>query len=148
MRRRAAMAGLAMQRRGALAAVLVIATLRVGAATPAVAADLDDFGRCLKREGAVFYGTAWCPHCQAQRDALGDAMRHVKYVECSVDGKRGETTAACERVDVDSYPTWIFDDDSRANGAQSLQELAAKTGCELPRTRRGTRPGGDDPDDQ
>jgi hypothetical protein len=136
------------RRRRALARSLVMLAVLVGAATPVAAAGLDAFGRCLKREGAVFYGTSWCPHCEAQRATLGDAMRHVKYVECAVDGKRGETTAACRKADVASYPTWIFDDDSRESGAQSLEELAAKTGCEPPPTRRPARSDEDESDEQ
>lgn len=113
----------------ALVAVAVAAL----AATAAEAATLAGFGRCLKSKGATFYGTSWCPHCDAQREALGDAMNSVRYVECSVDGARGESTPACRKAKIDSYPTWTFSDGSRAGGAQSLEELAAKTGCDLPR---------------
>jgi glutaredoxin len=107
----------------------------LGAATHVDATTLAGFGRCLKSKGATFYGASWCPHCRAQRQTLGDAMDYVRYVECSIDGDRKETTAACDRVDVKSYPTWIFADGSRARGEQSLEKLAEKTGCELPHTR-------------
>jgi glutaredoxin len=102
-------------------------------ATPQVdAAAWEEFGRCLTRQGAIFYGASWCPHCHAQRETLGDAMSHVHYVECSVDGERGRSTPACKAADVNSYPTWVFADGSRAEGEQSLARLAAKTGCALP----------------
>ena len=114
---------------GIFAAGLVVATT----APSEAAATLASFGRCLKSKGATFYGTSWCPHCDAQRDTLGDAMDYVKYVECSVEGARGETTAACKKADVDGYPTWTFADGSREGGAQSLRNLATKTGCTLPR---------------
>jgi hypothetical protein len=114
-----------------LAVLLVVA-----AAADAGATTLAGFGRCLKSKGATFYGASWCPHCDAQREALGDAMDYVRYVECSADGARGETTAACRKAAVESYPTWTFGDGSRERGAQSLAELAAKTGCELPRGAR------------
>jgi hypothetical protein len=130
-----------------LGATLLLAVTMIGAG-PTRAADLDDFGRCLKREGAKFYGTSWCPHCRAQRETLGDAMKHVPYVECSIDGKRGETTAACRRAKVESFPTWTFGDGSQESGAQSLEELAAKTGCEPPRARRRSRAGDDPSDDE
>ena len=112
---------------GILAVGLVVA-----ATATTEAATLASFGRCLKSKGATFYGTSWCPHCDAQRETLGDAMDYVKYVECSVDGARGETAAACKKADVDGYPTWSFADGSKEGGAQSLRELAAKTGCTLP----------------
>lgn len=113
--------------RWALVLVALAATTDAGAAT------LAGFGRCLKSKGATFYGASWCPHCRAQREALGDAMDYVRYVECSVDGARGASTAACDKADVHGYPTWIFGDGSRASGEQSLAALAAKTGCALPR---------------
>lgn len=111
---------------------LVIPCAVLAAASTSAAASLADFGRCLTREGAVFYGTSWCPYCKAQRHALGAAMTHVRYVECSVGGGRDETAAACTSAGVGSYPTWVFGDGSRASGAQSLASLAAKTGCPLP----------------
>jgi hypothetical protein len=106
-----------------------------GAATEAAAVTLAGFGRCLKSNGATFYGAAWCGHCRAQRETLGDAMEYVRYVECSVDREDGPARA-CRTADVDSYPTWTFADGSRAGGAQSLAALAAKTGCTLPRETR------------
>ena len=112
---------------------LATAALVLTAMTDGVAGNAAGFGRCLRSKGAIFYGTSWCPHCRTQREMLGDAMDSVKYVECSEDGARGTTTAACKKANVESYPTWIFSDGSRANGRQSLQDLAAKTGCELPR---------------
>jgi len=112
---------------------LVVLGLVLGMATDVSAVTMASFGRCLKSKGAVFYGASWCPHCHAQRETLGDAMDYVKYVECSVDDTR-ETTAACHAAKVSSYPTWKFADGSKESGEQSLEELAAKTGCELPKT--------------
>ena len=111
--------------------LVTLVGLLVLAATDAGAATLSSFGRCLKSKGATFYGTSWCLHCDAQRETLGDAADYVRYVECSIDGTR-ETTAACRKAKVDSYPTWTFSDGSRESGAQSLAELAAKTGCTPP----------------
>ena len=110
---------------GIVAALLVVAT-------DARAVTLAGFGRCLRTKGATFYGASWCPHCQSQRETLGEAMDYVRYVECSVDGERGEPSAVCKKAKVDGYPTWTFSNGSRADGEQSLEELAAQTGCELP----------------
>lgn len=112
--------------------LLIIGLLGLGSLAPRVdAASMDDFGRCLSRAGAVFYGASWCPHCRGQRLTLGDAMAQVRYVECAVPGGGG-TAAACRDANVNSYPTWIFGDGSRAHGEQSLARLAAKTACALP----------------
>ncbi len=113
---------------------LVIAALGLATAADSHAVTLEGFGRCLKSKGATFYGASWCPHCRAQRETLGDAMDHVRYVECSVDGGK-ETTPACRAAKIDGYPTWTFADGSRASGEQSLERLASKTGCELPKSR-------------
>jgi hypothetical protein len=101
----------------------------------ASATTLQSFGRCLNSKGAVFYGASWCPHCHAQRAALGDAIDYVRYVECAVDGTR-ESTPACRAAKIDGYPTWTFADGSRASGEQSLAALAAKTNCPLPKSAR------------
>lgn len=122
---------------------LAVAFAVLAIATTAPAASLSDFGRCLAREGAVFYGTSWCPYCKAQRQSLGAAMSHVRYVECSVDGSRDETAAECVQAGVRSYPTWVFGDGSRAGGALPLSALAAKTGCPLP--QGSARPAGPPP---
>jgi len=104
--------------------------IALAAALPAGARDLASFGRCLEREGAVFYGTSWCPQCDAQRRVLGSAMRYVPYVECSIDGGR-RSTAECEDADIHAYPTWEFGDGAREAGRKSLEALASRTGCEL-----------------
>jgi hypothetical protein len=115
---------------------VVVTALALGAATGVGATTLAGFGRCLKSQGATFYGTSWCPYCRAQRETLGDAMDYVRYVECSVDGERGEPDVVCRKAGVDSYPTWTFGDGSRKGGALSLEELADRTGCTLPQSAR------------
>jgi len=112
-----------------------VAALVLATAGDAVAASMQGFGRCLKSRGATFYGASWCPHCRAQREALGDAMDFVRYVECSADDGR-DTTAACRAARIDGYPTWTFGDGSRVSGKQSLAALSAKTKCELPTSAR------------
>ena len=114
-----------------LLVVVVLASVTVLTPAPVHAVTMDAFGRCLKEKGATFYGASWCPHCRNQRATLGDAMSHVKYVECSVDG-HGGGAPACKSANVNSYPTWIFADGSRASGELSVAHLASKTGCTLP----------------
>jgi glutaredoxin len=92
---------------------------------------LDDFARCLTESGAVFYGTYWCPQCTRQRDLFGRSDRYVRYVECATEGS-DEPKRACKSAGVRSYPTWVFGDGSRVSGRQSLERLAARTGCALP----------------
>lgn len=92
---------------------------------------LDGFAQCLTEAKATFYGAFWCPHCQAQKALFGKSAQLLPYVECSLpDGKT--RTPVCEEKDVQSYPTWEFADGSRVTGEQTLEALAAKTGCVLP----------------
>lgn len=104
--------------------------LTLAGAREAIASS-ETFGQCLTRRGATFYGASWCPVCKQQRRTLGRAMSRVRYVECSVGGKRGRNTSACRKAGVRSYPTWVFADGSRVSGRQSLVNLASRTGCSL-----------------
>ena len=93
---------------------------------------LDGFALCLKDKGAVFYGAFWCPHCQNQKKLFGGAASKLPYVECSTPDAQGQTQA-CTDKGVDSYPTWIFADGTKQTGEISLEDLAKKTSCVLPK---------------
>ncbi|MBX4200689.1 hypothetical protein KW786_01020 [Candidatus Parcubacteria bacterium] len=92
---------------------------------------LDDFAKCLKDKGAIFYGAFWCPHCQATKKLFGNSKQYLPYVECSTPDSQGQLPICAEK-DIKVYPTWVFPDGSRTEGEVSLQELADKTGCTLP----------------
>lgn len=93
--------------------------------------ELDAFADCLKENGAVFYGTFWCSHCQNQKELFGKSAKRLPYVECSTpDGKN--QSGICKDKNIDGYPTWEFNDGSRLSGELSLARLAEKTGCSLP----------------
>ena len=99
-------------------------------ATPA-AAGLDDFARCLTRSRARYYTATWCPHCRAQNQMFGSALRYVNVIDC---------TNGCRNVH--SLPTWEFGDGSRASGVQRLDQLAGRTGCAVDGPRRESAPSG------
>lgn len=92
---------------------------------------LDAFADCLKQNGAVFYGTFWCQHCQNQKALFGKSVKRLPYVECSTPDSRGQT-AICKDKKIEGYPAWEFKDGSRLSGVIPLNELADKTGCSLP----------------
>jgi len=91
----------------------------------------DMFAQCLKENGAVFYGTFWCQHCQNQKALFGKSAKGLPYVECSMPDGRSQL-AICKDKNIESYPTWEFNDGSRRSGELSLTQLAKKTGCPLP----------------
>ncbi|MDA2922106.1 hypothetical protein MYX07_02435 [Patescibacteria group bacterium AH-259-L07] len=92
---------------------------------------LDEFAKCLKAKGAVFYGAFWCPHCQNQEQMFGASKKYLPYVECSTPDGRSQTFQ-CKSQNITGYPTWEFADESRLSGEISLKILAEKTDCTLP----------------
>jgi hypothetical protein len=92
--------------------------------------EYDEFAACLEENGAQFYGAFWCPHCQNQKAAFGKSSKYLPYTECSTPDGKGQM-AACTEAGIESYPTWKFADGSMLTGEQSLEVLAAKTGCEV-----------------
>lgn len=107
---------------------LVLAAIWAGP-TAAVAARLDDFAACLADQGAVVYGAHWCPYCARQRARFGDAWERLRYVECYEPGTR-QRREVCAHIGM--FPTWVFGDSFTLEGIQSLENLAAVTGCSLP----------------
>lgn len=93
---------------------------------------LDEFAKCLTEKKAVFYGAFWCPHCQKQKKLFGRSFKYIKYVECSTPDGRGQLPR-CDDKKVEGYPTWEFADASRETGEVSLDKLARKSDCVLPK---------------
>lgn len=93
--------------------------------------DLDAFAKCLGERKATMYGSFLCSHCDDQRKLFGPSFRYIPYVECSVRGSR-QMSFPCIAAQIRYTPTWIFADDERRTGVQSLKELSTKTGCPLP----------------
>lgn len=91
----------------------------------------DIFAQCLKDEGAIFYGTFWCSHCQNQKAMFGKSAKLLPYVECSTPNGQGQLQI-CKDQNIAGYPTWEFTDGSRDGGELSLTYLSEKTGCILP----------------
>lgn len=90
------------------------------------AAALDDFAKCLAEKQVVMYGADWCPHCQNEKKAFGDAFSFVNYIECPKDPKR------CLAANISGYPTWAFPDGKRLIGEQGVEKLSLESGCSLP----------------
>lgn len=93
-------------------------------------AELTPFAQCLEETGTKFYGAFWCPHCQTQKDMFGKAKKDIPYVECSTANRSQKQE--CSEIGIESYPTWIFADESRLTGSITLETLSEKTGCILP----------------
>lgn len=92
---------------------------------------LDQFAVCLQDKGAKFYGAFWCPHCANQKKLFGSSKRLLPYEECSTADGQGQLQVCIDKK-IETYPTWIFADESRLTGEIKLATLAEKTGCLLP----------------
>jgi glutaredoxin len=92
--------------------------------------DYTALAQCVKEKGATFYGAFWCPHCQATKALFGKGAQSLPYTECSTADGKGQLQI-CTNAGVKQYPTWVFADGSRLTGEQSLEVLAAKTGCSI-----------------
>jgi len=92
---------------------------------------LDAFSRCLGEKGAKMYGAFWCPHCQDQKELFGSSFQYAPYVECGIKGSRA-TAQVCTDANIKHYPTWVFADGTRVEGAHPLDFLSQTTGCPLP----------------
>jgi len=91
----------------------------------------DDFAKCLSGKDVKMYGAFWCTHCKDQKEMFGKSWQYVNYVECSApDGN--SVLDVCKAANVTSYPTWVFDAESRHSGPLTLEEISDKSGCPLP----------------
>lgn len=114
---------------------ILIAILLVGGVVfvimaPEKAGKYDSFAQCITDSGAKFYGTFWCPHCQAQKAKFGKSAKFLPYIECSTaDGQN--QLQVCKDAGITAYPTWFFANASSTTGELELSDLAEKTGCPL-----------------
>jgi len=92
---------------------------------------LDVFARCLGTKGVKMYGAYWCPHCADQKEMFGSSFDYAPYVECGIKGSRA-INPACTEANVKRFPTWVFPDGSRVEGAHELDFLSQASGCPLP----------------
>ncbi|MCA9213319.1 MAG: tandem-95 repeat protein, partial [Planctomycetales bacterium] len=96
-----------------------------------LAPDLAAFAQALADDGAVMYGAAWCPHCTAQKEAFGDGQAFLPFVEVTNPDK--SRNAIGEANNITTYPTWVFSDGSRHEGAiEDLNELSQLSGVAIP----------------
>ena len=92
---------------------------------------LDVFARCLTTKQAKMYGAYWCPHCEDQKEKFGSSFQYAPYVECGIKGSQA-IASVCTEAGIKRFPTWIFADGTRVEGAHELDFLGEQTGCSLP----------------
>jgi len=96
--------------------LLVAAYVTMGALQPG---PYDDFAKCLAEKGAIMYGADFCQYSKAQAGMFGKSFKFVAYKEYT------------ETKGITVTPTWEVGG-KRYEKVQSLEHLAALTGCTLP----------------
>jgi hypothetical protein len=104
--------------------VIVLGIILYTVLQPSGPAIQDKLAQCITQSGAVMYGTEWCTHCQEQKRLFGDSFRYIDFVNCDLKPD------ICSAEGVEVFPTWVFADGRNASSAQSLDVLAARTGCQ------------------
>jgi hypothetical protein len=90
--------------------------------------DGTSLAKCLSGKGAKLYGAYWCSHCAAQKNLFADTLKDLNYVECDAGGTGGNPQA-CIDAGIEAYPTWQMPGADPLVGTQSLEKLAAWSGC-------------------
>ena len=90
----------------------------------------DALAKCVAEKEAIFYGAYWCPACNQQKAIFGKSAQYLPYVECSLPGGNGQNDI-CIAAKIEAYPTWQFTNGEKLTGVLSIEELAAKTSCEI-----------------
>ncbi|MST04380.1 MAG: hypothetical protein EXS49_02335 [Candidatus Pacebacteria bacterium] len=119
-----------------LISVIVVIILTIGAVVfqRTAPGKYDGFAACLKEKNVTFFGAFWCSHCQSQKKLFGNSAKRLPYVECSTPDRKNQTQI-CKDENIKSYPTWRFADGSEQTGEVFLENLAEKSGCELPASK-------------
>ena len=87
-----------------IGAIIVIMSIVVGGVS--TSSLYKGFAQCLTEKKVQFYGAFWCPHCQAQKAAMGEGADYLPYIECSNPDRSQNKT--CNDAKIESYPTWVY----------------------------------------
>lgn len=115
-----------------IAGLIVVGLIGFSVTKKSAPSPYDTFAQCLTDKGVKMYGAWWCPHCTNQKELFGTAFSKVNYTECSAPNSQS-MNQTCTDAGITGFPTWEFSDASRVSGEQTLQSLADKAGCELPK---------------
>jgi Ca2+-binding RTX toxin-like protein/cyclophilin family peptidyl-prolyl cis-trans isomerase len=99
--------------------------------------DLAAFAKLLSAQGVKFYGAAWDATSTAQRELFGDGGQFLPFVEVTNADRTFNAIATANNINTTS-PTWVFPDQSRLEGTQTLAALAQQAGLVIP---QGFTPG-------
>lgn len=99
--------------------------------------DAAAFAKALKSGGVMLYGTTWDATTTAQRQLFGDGSQFLNFVDVTNSNHTFNSTATSLNISTTS-PTWVFANQTRLTGLQSLATLAWQAGIAIP---QGFTPG-------
>ncbi len=92
--------------------------------------DFVAFAQAIDASEARFFGAAWCEFCTQQKELFDDGGKLLPFEEVTNSDRTLNDLGM--QQEITSLPTWLFADDTRLEGAQSLQLLAAAAGISIP----------------
>ncbi len=92
--------------------------------------DLVALAQSIADSGARFFGAAWCPVCTDQKELFEDGGKLLPFEEVTNPDRTLNQLGIDNNIQ--TFPTWVFSDDTRLEGLQSIQALAAAAGVDLP----------------
>ena len=94
------------------------------------AENLVRFAQELADSGTTFYGAAWCPACTTQKEIFEDGEQFLPFIEVTNPDRTPNQIAADNNIDF--FPTWVFGDGTRIEGAQTLATISQRSGVAIP----------------
>ncbi len=98
------------------------------------APDLVAFAKALADAGVKMYGAAWCPACTSQKELFEDGGEFLPFIEVTNPDRTLNQIGRDEEIN--SFPTWEFQDGSRLTGEQSLATLSQRSGVAIPQSNQ------------
>ncbi|MEL6106467.1 MAG: tandem-95 repeat protein [Planctomycetota bacterium] len=100
------------------------------------APDLVQFAEDLAAAGVIFYGADWCPACTEQKQLFQDGSDDLPFIEVTNPDRSAGQIAIDNNIT--AYPTWVFPDQTRAEGVLTLQQLSDRSGVAIPQSEEPT----------
>ncbi len=91
--------------------------------------DLVAFAKALDQAGVKYYGGAWCGHCTEQKQLFEDGADFLPFIEVTNPDRTLNQIGSDNNIT--SLPTWVFPDDTRLEGVQTLQTISDRSGVTI-----------------
>ncbi len=97
------------------------------------AENLVELASALEAAGAQFFGASWSQATADQRALFEDGGQSLPFTEVTnADRTLNDAVAGPNNITDPEVPVWIFDDDTRLEGVQTPEALAAQIGISVP----------------